>query len=48
MLLRTKVFTRDYGNFGFFEEVIGKVAGRSQASLPLAVLPNKLLTFGKT
>ena len=30
MLLRTKVLTRDYGNFGFFEEVIGKVAGRSQ------------------
>ena len=30
MLLRTKVFTRDYGNFGFFEEVIGKVTGGSK------------------
>ena len=30
MLLRTKVLTRDYGNFGFFEEVISKVAGRSK------------------
>ena len=30
MLLRTKVFTRDDGNFGFFEEVIGKVTGESK------------------
>ena len=47
MLLRTKVFTRHYGNFGFFEEVIGKVAGEA-SFFPLAILPNKLLTFGKT
>ena len=31
MLVRTEVFTRNHGNFGFFEKVIGKVAGRSEA-----------------
>lgn len=30
MLLRTEIFTRDYGNLGFLEEVIGKVARGSK------------------